>query len=160
MFRKSITYNFLRGSRPATPDIDITILKKWCVLWYRHSHWEVWLKLLLSPSYIKFIFSDLFYAYYGEFWELFLGFAIRLSFMGTECRENNNYVAKEISKSAYVELIILVLIWTFLTLLNSLHGQYHFGSPSGSPFIWENKSLLRIKHLVWLLNGMALQLCK
>lgn len=39
--------------------------------------------------------------------------------------------------------------------ITSCHGKYHFGSPLLSPFILENKSLLGIKHLVGLLNGMA-----
>lgn len=44
--------------------------------------------------------------------------------------------------------------------LTSCHGKYHFGSPLLSPFILENKSLLGIKHLVGLLNGMASALRK
>lgn len=40
------------------------------------------------------------------------------------------------------------------------HGKHHFGSSLLSPFILENKSLLGIKHLVGLLNGMASALRK
>lgn len=51
----------------------------------------------------------------------------------------------------------MILIWIVLTLLQSLHVIVNITLAVLllSPFILENKSLLGIKHLVGLLNGMA-----